>query len=82
MTLRVYSVTKRVDTRDMTNPTPFHLLAGSIVAGRDVLIHDGIPSLVIEKSPTSRLGALGNVTLTLEDGRTVETFTDRTVAIV
>jgi hypothetical protein len=63
-------------------PRPFHLLAGSIVAGRDVLIHEGIPSLVVEKSPTSRLGALGNVTLVLEDGRTVETYTDRTMAIV
>lgn len=64
-----------------TTPTPFHVLAGDLRPGVDVLIADGTPSLVVEMDFPDAWNAYA-LRITLEDGRTVDTYTDRTTAIV
>lgn len=61
--------------------TPFHVLAGDLRPGVDVLIADEVPSLVVEMEFPDAWNRYA-VRITLADGRTVDTFTDRTTAIV
>jgi len=61
--------------------SPFHVLAGSLRPDTDILIADGVASLVTDVE----WPATGNpyaIRVHLADGRTVDTYSDRTVAIV